>query len=180
MTFRLDLNLQDMKKIVGWNESNFKEYRMAYSGLNIPCRTIYSHKLSDVSDIGFLMYTFTIYYERFFSRFLGVLPYKTNFYNFISEPLENVRVHGGEDAKTVKTLIEHYHPSDSSKFILRITNPKARKWDYERVIKESRFIDERGSRHWFDAVKDMEFAFVSYENDGKDFLALITIKPEES
>ena len=86
-------------------------------------------------------------------------------------------MHGGDAAKEVDTLIESYHSSrEAEKFILRITNPEAMEWDYEGAI---RGYENHPYTHikygGFRTFSNPEF-WVSYENDGRDFLALIDLK----
>ncbi|MBI2523523.1 hypothetical protein HYW19_03965 [Candidatus Woesearchaeota archaeon] len=110
-----------------------------------------------------------------------------NYTHHFSEPLQNVFSHAGEEARKHDTLVEDYFtdkkPDGSLEFIVRITNPYAVEWDFEKIIAEILKIDpakvDPRELHWLASVSWHEYPQVSYDNNGKEYLALFR-EPNQS
>ena len=183
MTFRLDLNLEAIKGIIGWDDSYFYDYsyplpryepRLPVYKLHLPCRLTYTARLSSPNDIGAAIEDLRNCCIRLSRELLNtddIFGLGKKLTPLVSEALSNILEHGGEGIKEEATIIEHYHPADGKRFILRITNPRTREWDYERAIGSGY------ERCGLGAFSSSTFAQFSYENKGKDLLALVTIRP---
>ena len=176
MTFRLDLNLEGMKKEISLDDKNFEDFSSFgfIDDIRLPCRVTHKYiRISKNSDVGNNASSLRDYYSNF-SRDI----YHSNIRipaALFSESLANILVHGGDAAKEADTLVESYHSSKRAKgFILRITNPEADEWDYDKGIRKFQEIPDyyQGRYGGFRTFSYPEF-WVSYENGGRDFLALI-------
>ena len=173
MTLRLDLDLEAMLKFIEWDEQNCNDYGRKYSPWDerykLPYTFSYAVKLTDNNKVVSTAVTFQEYHEQFlikhFQRrnIFGVS--NRHLIQFYSESLSNIFTHGGDGVREDDTTIQLYHPPDPSKFIVKISNPMAKKWDPQIMISQG-----RGGHTTF----EQDFALVSYGNGGKDFLALIT------
>ncbi|MEK6949523.1 MAG: hypothetical protein AABX34_04825 [Nanoarchaeota archaeon] len=188
MAFRLELKLEDMKRIIGWDEHNFYDAPPSrYAGPDpkypLPFRTTNAVRLTSIEDVRSTASRLGRSYQWFLQRHFGLqVP---NYTHHFSEPLQNVFAHGGEEARQADTLIESYFtdrkPEMPLEFIVRITNPNAQEWDFERVIAEALKVDPKKVNpqdvHWLTSVNWHEYPWVSYDNKGKDYLALFRVEP---
>jgi hypothetical protein len=174
MTFRLDLNLEAMLKLGGWDGQNHHDYGERYfniwdSKYELPYTFSHVVKLVDNDGVVSTAVDFSRYHQAFLMKhFKGKNIFyvaDTHLVQFYSESLSNLYTHGGDKVKEEETIIRLYHPSDPSKFILKISNPSAEEWDPRRIVRKG-----RGGQATF----LRKCALVSYDNKGKDFLALIT------
>lgn len=166
MTFALELDLQKMKEMVEWDDKNFQDYlRSSPHDAILPYKYTSLERLYSLDQVGSITTSVRLHYRLFTRKFLG-----KDFWiltGLISEPLANILVHGGDAVREASTVIEHYHPIDPSRHIMRISNPNAKEWDYERISREG-----RGGHVTFSRCP---YALVSYDNGGRDFLALINV-----
>jgi len=182
MALDLDLNLADMKEMIGWDDSNFQDIStgvpQVLDGYGV--RHTRTARLNGVDDVGRVTQGINPHYLRFLI-YIGVPNPVSNAgkisTRIISEALANLVIHGGESIGEADTVIEHYHPvykpADPLEFIVRITNPNAQEWDYKRTLTNQPPTDESGKKHWLSTVKDWNSPLVSYDNNGKNFLALV-------
>mgnify|MGYP001612671471 CR=1 FL=1 len=57
-------------------------------------------------------------------------------------------------------------------FRLDLKNQNAVEWDFEKVIAQAAKVDPKKGAHWLTSVNWHEYPCVSYDNNGKDYLAL--------
>jgi len=179
MVFRTDLNLELMKKIVGWEDDQpFQHMIDDERHINeenpvVPCLYTFGKVMDpedSVAEIVEVLDHIKTHYIRIWKKYLsehgvkGIYPSS----GLLSEPVSNLLTHGGRGVAEAETLVEHYHPTDYMKFIIRITNPEAAEWDYERMVRE-----EKGMGG-FDTFRDLRYN-VSYDDGGRTFLALVDI-----
>ncbi len=169
MTFRLDLDLDGMLALAGFDKPEFHDYpdRTRVDTLLLPCRYTFQCRVSSVDDVGFEAEAFRAYFMQFSIRFLKT-PYRVSIPLF-SETFSNILEHGGEAVKDIETVVEAYHPSaDPSRCLIRISNANEAEWDFQRIT-------EQEGRGGFMEYRRPE-ALVSYANGGKEFLALIKLE----
>ncbi|MBW2990672.1 hypothetical protein KY348_03130 [Candidatus Woesearchaeota archaeon] len=128
------------------------------------------------------------YFKFFYSRLLNEswLESQSKAYSFaplISEPFTNTILHGSGDKKGKHLTIETYHPQNPKKMILRMANPEAKPWDYKEQVKrylEFRKLKQGPTKEGIGRGGFWEFSdckpLISYDNEGKDWLALIEFK----
>jgi len=126
------------------------------------------------------------YYEHFLKSILNQNTEETGvhlrLHNILTEALHNTIIHGSGEQKNQFLTIEHYHPLNPTNMILKISNPHSKEWDYRSRVRE--YLDfrqnsdhERKEGSWGGGFSTfyMKGALISYENEGKDFLALIKL-----
>ena len=203
-----------MKEIAGWNNEKFTTLHFKYGdqsidGSSIPYADVHFalrengrgclpyklvHRCEAVNrEIIYAATDFHEYYKYFVGKILeldameSVVP--PSLAALLSEVFFNAIEHGvDKELKGEFLTIEHYHPLNPSKMILRVSNPKAKEWDYRKQVRMYlEYLEKtkdpiqkgigRGGFHTFNATQN---ALVSYENGGKDFLALIDLLKENT
>jgi hypothetical protein len=192
--FDLTLNLQSMKEKIGWDDNNFKDhlyttsdgslesgsvYPYLHEGRTcLPCRTTCICELYDPFRHP-TPFDAHGYYKAFLVNVLHLEAEKAeevsnHMYLIFEEALTNTLRHGGRKRKGRLLTIENHHPFDPSKMILRISNPNARAWDYITGV-ENKMWREGLYNHGTVFFNNMKGVLVSYENEGRDFLALFDL-----
>ena len=182
MVFRLEFRLEDMKRQIGWDDAHFYDVASKYAvpdpKYSVPFRFTHATRLVTIDNVKSTASALGRSYYFFLRRRFGLeVP---NYTRHFSEPLQNVFSHAGEEAREADTLIEGYFtdkkPDGSLEFIVRITNPNAVEWDFERKIGEALKVDPKKVKpqdvHWLTSVSWHEYPWVSYGNNGKEYLAL--------
>ncbi len=149
--------------------------------LNYYCETTMDGFDEAIKQIGKYLINFSHYILDI--NFLDAKRLEPKLIPLLSESISNsINASGKHKDKFLK--IELYHPKDPIKSILRINSPKAKPWDYKSHIeKYLKHIKNGGSykeglgRGGFSTFNSKEGVTVSYDNKGKDFLALIDFKP---
>ncbi|GEM_PF-4902837 len=173
MVFRLDLDLEAMLSLAGWDGEKANNCGRRISSLwdeayELPYTFSYAARLT-----GRTVVSTAVYFQQYHTQFLRTHFRDRNTFGvanryliqFYSESLSNILAHGGQGVGNEDTVIQLYHPSDPSRFVLRIHNPAAEIWDPHTMGSNGR----GGYRTFL-----QEFASVSYGDEGREFLALIT------
>lgn len=176
MVFRLDLDLEAMLNLAGWDGQQFNDYGRRASGLcdeayELPYTFSHAVMLTDLrvvinTAVGFRNYHAWFLRKHFHDDYRNALGVSNrNLIQFYSESLSNVFVHGEQGVREEDTVIQLYHPSDPSRFVLRVYNPADERWAPQTMGAKGR----GGYRTFL-----QEFAVVSYGDEGREFMALIT------
>lgn len=182
MVFNLDLNLEKMLKIIGWEE-NSSEYnsitirhvlREILQGTKRK-EELFPFKVENKYPHNKDVFTTVVkeicrYFESLKYYEIVTLPIPTKGdVSIISEPISNALYHNFSE----ELVVESYHASPDG-IILRVSSPGGLIWDYRKQIEEylrnprSEKNTHKAGFHTFNNV----WAIVSYDNGGRDFLAL--------
>ncbi len=201
--FDLSLNLKSMKEMIGWDDRSFRELHIdPYDGrlhpgsepalaviqregeAALPCRATLVCELLH-SEFGPVCDDSEKYYTAFLARVLPTgtkLPeyVEKNLHTVLDEAGTNTIRHGSDECRGKFMTIENYHPKNPRNMILRISNPYARTWDYESEVKNKMwiYVDKELGRVWEHGtgwINRMQGVSASYENEGRDFLALFDL-----
>ncbi|MEK6968686.1 MAG: hypothetical protein AABX51_08760 [Nanoarchaeota archaeon] len=173
MTIRLDLQLEDLLRQAGWDGQNHTDYGRKFpagsDNYNLPFTFTHAVKLTENDIVVHAAVRFQNYHEQFLrAHYHGKNTFgvsNRHLIQFYSEPLSNIFAHGGDEAREKDTIIQLFQPSETSRFVLVISNPHAESWNPQTIESKG-----RGGHDTF----SQGFALVSYANSGRDFLALIT------
>jgi hypothetical protein len=189
-----------MKQRVEWDDKSFRDFKEADWYLNqnfydhirqhdrnsVPFRYTYNIDTPQ-SDPSFYVGRLRKYYEHFSMRVLGASWEKAKAIAMdpvfiLAEALNNVFEHGGGHDKKGNIAVEHYHPPNPSRLLMRVSFPEGEPWDYESQVKKylkfrstGELIEAGIGRGGFVTFSGRHY-LVSYENEGKDLLALMTLK----
>lgn len=172
MAFELDLSLEDMLRLANYNSDKARDLG-PLSWPNIsqtrPYAFSYSFILRDSNDVASNTVRLMRYHQDFLRRYSpwGDKAFLVNHTGpFYLECLSNLLDHGGRGVQEEETKVKIFQPEDPIKVVISIYNSKAEAWDFTKIAESG-----RGGHLTF----AQEFAKVSYQREGREFLALFNI-----